>query len=143
MSSIKEYLTSDHRECDEVFSRFEESIDSGSDEKIKELYEELKDRFLTHFKMEEEVVFKEFLESAGEGCNPIPVMISEHDNMRSLIDRIGQSVEKNDKNMIFSLLDTLMIVVQQHNMKEENVMYNLLDQSIANKDEAISAMKSI
>jgi hemerythrin-like domain-containing protein len=143
MSSIKDFLSTDHRECDEMFSKFEEALERSSAQEIEALYEEMRDRFFNHFKMEEEVVFKEFLESAGSGCNPIPVMISEHENMRSLISRIGESIKSGNKDMIYSLLDTLMIVVQQHNMKEENVMYNLLDQSITDKDRAISDMKAL
>ena len=56
MSTIKEYLTNDHRRCDEIFASMEE-LANNSLEDAKEITQSFIDASEHHFQMEERVMF--------------------------------------------------------------------------------------
>lgn len=144
MGEIKSFLTQDHRECDELFSKFEECVSNSDWSGAEELYGSVRSMFLSHFDMEEQVAFPLFNKSAGGGCNPTSVMIGEHEQMRMLLNRADSLLKDKNRDTLLSLLDAFMITVQQHNMKEENIMYMLLEQTLGgSSSEVLNAMKSI
>jgi len=118
-------------------------LSEGRWEEVDKLFPKMRNEFLTHFDMEESVAFKEFNAAECAGCNPTGVMVAEHEQMRLLLNRAEQYIDSRDKDTLLSLFDSFMLVVQQHNIKEENIMYSLLDQALnANREKIIEDMKS-
>jgi DUF438 domain-containing protein len=140
--SVNQFMTEDHRACDEQFAQLENIVDSGNFDGAKAMFEEFYSHMINHFEKEEKVMFPKFNESAGEGCNPTTVMIMEHDQMRSLMNKMGEALKANDKEEFLGLSENLLFVMQQHNMKEEQIMYNLVDNS-CDSDEIIRLMQEI
>ena len=66
--------------------------------------------------------------SANAHCNPTPVMIMEHTQMRNIIDSMREKLDTKDKDGFFGDSETLMMTMQQHNMKEEQMMYPMIDE---------------
>lgn len=138
MSTIKEYLSHDHRECDELFALIEADFDEA-----KAKYASVKDRFEKHFKMEEEVFFPQFEEKTGMSGGPTQIMRMEHSQMRGLLLQMEDAIEKNDADKFASLAETFVFLVQQHNSKEEQILYTMADRVFEDATALIEEMQKI
>ena len=143
MSSIKEYLTNDHRKCDEIFAAMEDKA-SSSLESARELTQTFISDMERHFQMEERVMFLEFETKTGMTQGPTAMMRQEHIQMRGLMSQMIESIDADDKDKFFGLSETLMILLQQHNMKEEQMLYNIAQQHLsAESDRIVEMMDSL
>jgi len=129
MSSIKDYLTNDHRKCDEVFAQMEERANTSLAD-AKEIAQEFVNDMERHFQMEERVMFVEFENKTGMTQGPTAMMRQEHSQMRNLMSQLLEAIESGDKDKFFGLSETLMILLQQHNMKEEQMLYTMAQQHL-------------
>ncbi|MDD5372540.1 MAG: hemerythrin domain-containing protein [Sulfurimonas sp.] len=143
MSTIKEFLTTDHGRCDELFANMEDAA-AKSIESAKEAYEEFAKSTERHFQMEERVMFLEFEQKTGMTQGPTAMMRHEHAQMRNLIAEMGKAIEAKDKDKFFGNSETLMILMQQHNMKEEQMLYTMAQQHLsAESDRIVDMMQSM
>ncbi|OIP56426.1 MAG: hemerythrin HHE cation-binding protein [Helicobacteraceae bacterium CG2_30_36_10] len=143
MSTIKEYLTEDHRKCDELFALMEESA-AKSLEDAKEVCAEFMSETERHFQMEERVMFLEFENKTGMTQGPTAMMRHEHDQVRALMKQMEEARASGNKDKFFGLSETLMILMQQHNMKEEQMLYPMAQQHLsADSDRIIDMMNAI
>jgi hemerythrin-like domain-containing protein len=143
VSSIKEYLTNDHRACDEVFAQMEEKANNSLSD-AKELTEAFIADMERHFQREERVMFPEFETKTGMVNGPTEMMRQEHSQMRNLMQQLLGAIENSDKDKFFGLSETLMILLQQHNMKEEQMLYTMAQQHLsADADRIVEMMDSL
>ncbi len=143
MATIKEYLTTDHRKCDELFAAMEDAA-TQSLENAKEAYKAFVADTERHFQMEERVMFLEFENKTGMTEGPTAMMRHEHAQMRSLMQQMGEALEAGNKDKFFGLAETLMILMQQHNMKEEQMLYSMAQQHLsAESDRIVDMMESM
>jgi len=143
MNSIKEFLTQDHRRCDGVFAQMEEKANNDL-ESAKDLVEEFVADMEHHFQMEERVMFEEFEKKTGMTEGPTAMMRHEHDQMRGLMAQLKSSLEESNKDKFLGTSETLMILLQQHNMKEEQMLYPMAQQHLsAESEHIIDMMQSI
>ena len=140
--NISQYLTEEHRKCDAVYAEAEKAVVNEDWEKAKELFEEFKDKTLLHFKKEEEVLFPEFEEKTGIVMGPTQVMRMEHNQARELLGRMEEALKNEDKDTFLSLGESLMILIQQHNMKEEQILYPMSDQNLSS-EEVVEKMQEL
>jgi len=129
MPSIREFLTSEHRSCDDIFAKMENAVASESPE-AQSLFEAFYDDVLDHFSKEEIVVFPALDNKMGERDGPTVTMTIEHEQMRALLSRLSKALESGDTKQFLGLSETLMLLMQQHNMKEEQMLYALMDQQL-------------
>lgn len=125
--SIKSFLTDDHRSCDEKFANMENVIASEDWAKAEKVFEEFASDLQHHFDMEEKVMFPIFEERTGMSAGPTQVMRMEHAQMSQVVSQMRTDVQKQDKKHFFGLSETLMMLIQQHNMKEEQMLYAMAD----------------
>ena len=143
MSSIKEYLTNDHRRCDDVFTKME-ALASEKLLDAKETTKEFVGDMERHFQREERVMFPEFESKTGMVNGPTEMMRQEHSQMRNLMQQLLGAIENSDKDKFFGLSETLMILLQQHNMKEEQMLYTMAQQHLsADADRIVEMMDSL
>ncbi len=143
MSNIKEFMTQDHKDCDEIFAQMEDAVASKSEEALSK-FEAFQDSLTNHFKMEEMVLFPMFEQETGMTQGPTQVMVMEHEQMRELLSKMQKAIELNDNDRFFGLSETLMILMQQHNMKEEQMLYTMIQQHLGDDaDHIISRMRSM
>jgi len=142
MTSITSFMTDDHRACDDVFVDFENMIADQNWETLKNSWAVFSNKLLNHFEMEETVLFPAFESATGMTNGPTAVMRSEHQQMRNLCLEIEQAVTSQNEDQCQGIADTLMIMIQQHNMKEEQMLYPMTDQH-TNAADVIAAMKSV
>ncbi|MBK9394046.1 MAG: hemerythrin domain-containing protein [Uliginosibacterium sp.] len=78
---------------------------------------------LAHFAAEEEVMFPAFEAASGMSCGPTAVMRMEHAEARELLDDLAAATQVQDTDGVRGHAEALLILLQQHNMKEENILY--------------------
>ena len=127
MSTISSFLTTDHRACDEEFANLENAVASQNWEKSQEQLNKFISDLTHHFSMEEKVMFPAFEDATGMTQGPTMVMRIEHEQMKQLLNSLQEDVNKKDKDHFFGVSESLMMLMQQHNMKEEQMLYKMAD----------------
>ena len=139
MATIKEYLSADHSRCDELFANMEDAVAKDIDS-ATQAYEEFAQNTERHFQMEERVMFLEFETKTGMTQGPTAMMRQEHTQMRNLITDMKTAIENKNKDKFFGNSETLMILMQQHNMKEEQMLYTMAQQHLDSESDRIVEM---
>jgi DUF438 domain-containing protein len=142
MTSIPDYMTAKHRECDDVFVIAESNVAEGNWPIALEKWQAFKLELLTHFEQEEETLFPTFEQATGMTGGPTQVMRMEHQQMRALVQDLDRAMTAKDKDDYLGLSETLMVMMQQHNMKEEMMLYPMMAQNIAQGEEIIESFKN-
>jgi len=131
---VSQYMTPEHRECDTIFAQAESYVAGGDWEQAEAAYIKFANETLLHFKKEEETLFPAFEAQTGSTQGPTQVMIFEHEQVKGLIGKMAEAVESKDKDAYLSLAESMMILLQQHNMKEEQMLYAMCDRVIPRDD---------
>ena len=144
MNTISSFLTNDHRACDNEFANLENTIASENWEESKTQFDKFSADLLHHFDMEEKVMFPVFEEVTGMTQGPTMVMRMEHSQMRNILDDLKADIDKRDKNHFFGVSESLMMLMQQHNMKEEQMLYAMADMHLGSfVSKVIEDMKAL
>ena len=144
MDTISSFLTSDHRACDEEFANLENTIASQDWEEAQIQLQKFSSDLTHHFDMEEKVMFPVFEEVTGMTQGPTMVMRMEHSQMRGILEDLKADIEKKDKNHFFGVSESLMMLMQQHNMKEEQMLYRMADMHLGSLvSKVIEDMKAL
>jgi len=131
MSTIAEFMSTNHQACDEAFARAEEAALTNDWGTAETSFEAFNSAMARHFRMEEEVLFPALLNANGP-LGPVQVMRMEHEQMNDLIEQMAASLKTSNSKAYGGLSETLLIVMQQHNLKEEQILYPIMDQLLAN-----------
>ena len=128
---LKEFFTLSHRRCDGKWAEVEVAAQSGDVEAEKESWRAFQGELLRHLRMEEEVMFPAFEQATGmTNAGPTFVMRAEHDQMRGLIEQMAAAADADDYEELVDLGDTLLMLIQQHNQKEEHMLYPMAEQAL-------------
>lgn len=130
MNEIAEYLTEDHEHCDTLFAEAENAVGVGDWGQAENHFAAFRQDMLRHFAREETILFPEFEAHTGMTAGPTLVMRDEHDQMRSALDGMAQALTNHDARAYLGLSETLLMLMQQHNMKEERILYPMADQAL-------------
>ncbi len=131
MTTIRTFMTDDHRHCDDLFADAEQAIAGKNLPAAMAAFTHFRSALLAHFDCEENTLFPTFEAKTGMRMGPTQVMRMEHSQMRALLDDAFAALERGHADDYLGLADTLLIMMQQHNMKEENILYPMCDQHLA------------
>jgi len=92
------------------------------------LFQSFHDRLEQHLAAEENILFPQFEQATGQTAGPTQMMRLEHNQMRQLLTDMDQAVTDQDDATWLGLSETLMMLIQQHNMKEQQILYPMTDQ---------------
>ena len=144
MPTIYQYLASDHHRCDDHFSTAEEMVVKGKWHAAKTGFAQFSAAMAHHFGMEEQVLFPAFERVTGNVAGPTLMMRREHGQMRELLDSLNNAITAQDADEYTGLSETLLILMQQHNLKEEQVLYPMSDQLLNRTvDELLEQMATV
>jgi len=134
------FFAQDHRDCDARWADVEELLDSEDMETARPAWGKFEAGMRRHFQMEEEVLFPAFESRSGMGGGgPTAMMRMEHQQMRGLLEQIGTAMEAGDAQEAMDIGDTLLMMIQQHNMKEEGMLYPMAENMLAGEWAAMAA----
>ena len=144
MHTILDFLGSDHRACDDLFASAEAAVAQKNWDSARDLFGRFQAAMARHLAMEEEVLFPAFEARTGNSMGPTQVMRMEHAQMRSLLQDMASAVSASNQNGFLGLSETLNMLMQQHNLKEENMLYPMSDQVLSgDRDDLIPAMQAV
>jgi len=127
-SGLVGFFSGDHHDCNAKWVQLEELLDSGDEAALGTAWQDFDQTTRRHLAMEEEVLFPAFEAMSGMGhSGPTVVMLHEHQQMRALLDQIAVAIDASDTEEALDLGDTLHMLTQQHNVKEENMLYPMAE----------------
>jgi iron-sulfur cluster repair protein YtfE (RIC family) len=137
MSFPTQILPDHHRHCDNLFVAAEEAVQRGDWAGAARAFEHMRDQMQAHFAAEEDLLFPAFETATGNSSGPTRVMRLEHDQMRPLLAQLEAACTAQDADAYAGAAETLLILMQQHNMKEENILYPMCDQALGAEAERV------
>jgi len=128
-SSPRAFFEADHRRCDALWVAVEGVADGKDTAAAASAWRAFSDAMHRHFRMEEEVLFPDLEAATGmAGAGPTAVMRMEHDNMRAVLKDMEHAASEERFQDLLDQGDTLLMLTQQHNLKEEGVLYPMAGQ---------------
>ena len=144
MNQISDYLAAEHGLCDQAFIEAESTVAQGQWEQAGILLQQFCACTERHFEREERVLFPAFEEATGGPGGPTQIMRTEHQQMRQLLQTLQQALTDKNQEKFLGEADTLLPLMQQHNLKEENILYRMADQLLAPQSSTlVSTMQAL
>lgn len=144
MNTISEFMTPDHSRCDDYFAKAEAAAANGDWPACEGAFKDFVDATQHHFAMEEEVLFPAFEARTGMTMGPTQMMRLEHRQMSDLISQMVDAVQQKNQGEFLGLSETLLMIMQQHNLKEEQMLYRMADEVLAGElDAVIEQLKKV
>lgn len=137
MTSIAELMTHDHRSCDHDFARAETLAHKKDWNAAALALEAFTTGLEAHFQAEEQELFPRFEAATGMTQGPTQVMRDEHADMRATLAQLRAALDSRDLDEFAGEAETLLIMMQQHNMKEENILYPMCDLRLGGERDAL------
>ena len=131
MDELTRAFTANHKHCDQQFAELERAAAEADWGPADILYRQFRDDLLRHLAAEEEILFPAFEQVTGNAQGPTRVMCTEHEQMRELLQEMSQALAARDAGALPGIAETLLILMQQHNMKEEQILYPMLHEMLA------------
>lgn len=132
--TLSPLLIADHRACDDLLATAETHVQAKRWPEAEAAWQKFESATLCHFAREEELLFPAFEKATGHRGGPTVVMRMEHDQMRVLFATLAAAVRERDARRFLGQSESLMLLNQQHNMKEEQMLYPMCDQAIPDQD---------
>ena len=136
MQTIAKYMSADHHACDEAFANAEHAVLANNWSDAETAFDKFRTGLARHFRMEEEELFPALVSAGGPG-GPVQMMRMEHAQMNTLVEQMATTLTHRDAHGYGGLSETLLIVMQQHNLKEEQILYPIADNILATQREAL------
>jgi iron-sulfur cluster repair protein YtfE (RIC family) len=135
MPGITGALHDHHKLCDDDFAAAEDAARKGDWTACAAAYGKFRTELLAHFGVEEDVLFPAFEQRTGMTGGPTQVMRGEHAQMRDLVKQMDEALAQKNPDGFGGAAETLLVMMQQHNMKEENILYPMIDQAMGQDGE--------
>lgn len=131
MSKEIESLVRQHQECDDQLNRIEAALQKADTAAALRNYRLFNEFLEAHFVLEEKKLFPALEKITGMVSGPTEVMRQEHQQIRSLRDELKSALDAKNTEQALATIDTLNVLIQQHNVKEENILYPMCSDRIA------------
>ena len=122
-----------------MYVEAENKLNGGEETEGKRMMADFIWNMEVHFGREEQILFPAFEQKTGmTGGGPTHVMRAEHEQIRGVLKDMKDSLDRGDYQRIFDQAETMLILIQQHNSKEEQILYPMLDQHLGEDLEQIA-----
>lgn len=136
MKTFTEFMGADHKAFSHKFALAERIVATGNWSEAEAVFTAFRDDMARRLKMEEEVIFST-LTSVSGSPGPLQVMLMDHSQIKGLLEQMAVAVTQKNAQTYSSLLETLLIVIQRHNFKEEQTLYPIVDRILATRRESL------
>ena len=143
MAELAESLSQHHRYCDRFFETALDAAGRSDWGTFTSKIAALKDALEQHIAFEEQELFPAFEEVSGMHAGPTEVMRMEHIEMRDLLDALGAAQPRIDPEGCRAELEHLRALLQEHNVKEEAVLYPACDQLLGARGELLAGARAL
>lgn len=137
MSTITHTLTHEHTKCDALFAQAELLVSQTQWDKAVPCVEAFIQAMEHHFAKEENLLFPTFEARTGQTMGPTQIMRMEHQQMRQLFAEMQQSATQHESEEYLGQAETLLMLMRQHNVKEEQILYPMTDDAFTQDRDTI------
>jgi hemerythrin-like domain-containing protein len=127
---ILEFMRDDHRACDHLYTEAENALADKKIDEAKTLFDAFYRVTNHHFDMEERELFITFEKRTGMMGGPTQMMRYEHQQLRAQLESMLKALTESKYDDFFGIGESFMIMLQQHNMKEEQMLYPMIDRAL-------------
>ncbi|MCB1801572.1 MAG: hemerythrin domain-containing protein [Gammaproteobacteria bacterium] len=127
----RETLSSQHRDCDALIVTTEQAVHDRDWRTASAAARHFVERAEAHLAYEEQTLFPALAAASPAAADPISVMRLEHAQMRELFSELITATRQTDISTLSDCIETLSLLMRQHNTKEENVLYPIADRCLA------------
>jgi DUF438 domain-containing protein len=127
VTEISEAMAGHHARCDDLFAAVLAAAAVGDRNRASAQFRRFAGELEHHLEREEAVLFAAFEAATGVTAGPTGVMRGEHDRIRTLLAQIEDALSSQNMEGVDGHASTLLIMMQQHNLKEENILYPMFD----------------
>ncbi len=138
-ATITETLTKDHRDCDRLLSAVSLQGRKTDWPRVVRETEAFRAAMERHFRFEEEVLFPPLEQVAPLAAGPTEMMRQHHGQIRVLLDDLAAAAAAAEAADYVGISETLHFLIQQHNAKEEGILYPLADRALAGQGADLAA----
>ncbi|MCU4174021.1 hemerythrin domain-containing protein [Carboxylicivirga sp. N1Y90] len=141
MKNITQLLSAEHQTILKVIDAVVkecEALENGKEleleffQKTIDFIKNYADKF--HYAKEEDILFKAMLENIENlHCNPIPVMLNEHDEGREYVKGMEQGIAENNQGKIIENARGYGMLLTDHIYKEDNVLYPMAEEALTSE----------
>lgn len=143
MTPLAQTMRLDHARCDLLFSKAEAAAEDARWADCETQTVQFVDALLHHFDVEENVLFPAFETRTGMSSGPTQVMRSEHEQMRQVAQMLKDGAAAQDGDAFADAAETLLILMQQHNMKEENILYPMVEEAVGDDAQVQAGVEAL
>jgi iron-sulfur cluster repair protein YtfE (RIC family) len=143
MQTITQYMSAEHHHCDNLFADAEAAAAKNDLAAAQTGFAAFEREMLQHLSREENTLFPAFEKATGSRGGPTSVMRMEHEQMRELFAEMRAALDAKDTDTYAGLSETLLILMQQHNMKEEQMLYPMADRALPEPGSLIGQMSAM
>jgi len=126
-TGLQAFFTHDHRQCDALWAAVE-GLDGRDLPAARAALAQFDAAMRRHLAWEEDTLFPAFETATGMRQGPTTVMRMEHAQMRGVLDQMARA---SDWQEVLDQGDTLMMLIGQHNAKEEGMLYPMCQAHLA------------
>jgi regulator of cell morphogenesis and NO signaling len=137
--SISDFYEKDHDRLEILFRDYMK-FKNLHFAKAREDFVAFKHGLERHIAWEKEILFPIFQAKTGIVEGPIAVLEDEHRQILRILERINLKMQRNDASSS-RLEHDLVVILGHHNVKEENVLYPVLDHLLSAEEKADLFMK--
>jgi hemerythrin-like domain-containing protein len=84
-----------------------------------------------HHSKEEDVLFKAMMDNMDQmHCNPIPVMLHDHDDGREHVKEMEEGLRQNDHGRAIANAKGYCYLLKDHIYKEDNILYPMAEEAL-------------
>lgn len=130
---ITDLMKTAHHEGDAWLERAENRLAAGDWANARAALHGFADSLHAHFNAEESLLFPALQEVMGAGFPPVQVMRQEHARLRALLEELVQLADEEDQDAFLAQADAVRVMLLQHNLKEESILYPLADRTLASR----------
>lgn len=144
MSTFFTFMGDDHDRCDQLYADAEQAVADGAWASAEIAGGAFLAAMARHFAMEEQVLFPAFEQASGNAMGPTRVMRWEHEQMRGLFEQMRAALAARHRDDFLGAGETLLVLMQQHNMKEEQILYPMTDHLLADaRNDLLGRMQAL
>ena len=133
MTTITQYLKADHHRCDTRLAAAETCVAAQRWSMALAAFLEFDTHMRRHLDLEESILFPAFEQMPGTPTGPTTMMRLEHQQIRDIAASMKDALTACDADGFSAEADVLHIMMGQHNMKEESVLYPMADRFLADR----------
>lgn len=122
--NVNDYLAWDHDRLDQLMEKATKQAQAGIWAEAAALAAEFKEGLFRHIEIEEQILFPAFEEKTGmRDMGPTAVMRHEHKDIKEAVNDIVAAANDKKLDEFERSKATLLGVLVEHNMKEEQILY--------------------